>query len=351
MGRMERWWVPAATLVLLAAGCGASPDDCGRCDPGFVCYFGSCVPDLDARGADADADAEASPEIADTAEPETPVEVETGAEADEVVPPPDVADDVPVDVPIDVPVDVPPACPDPVAHDEDGDGVDDACDRCPTIPDPEQRDGDGDGLGDACEARDPDLLSHLEAFAAFLDNRLETRARWLNDGGTWTPAPDVVTGSSSPYGANRWLEARAGNPYAVEARFRPQDAPRSGSNYTGVLFGVQAGAGGVAPTWWGCFFEWDNRSLSLWRNDGRAITNVAFAESAVEDNATPRDTARRLRAVWDGRQVVCTFDNEAGGHGELAHPVDPFTGMSLAGMGGLRVYNETTTFLSFVLYR
>ena len=42
-------------------------------------------------------------------------------------------------------------CTDPVGHDEDGDGIDDACDVCPQIAD-DQRDSDGDAVGDACEA-------------------------------------------------------------------------------------------------------------------------------------------------------------------------------------------------------
>jgi hypothetical protein len=38
----------------------------------------------------------------------------------------------------------------PVGHDEDGDGIDDACDVCPQLAD-DQRDADGDLVGDACD--------------------------------------------------------------------------------------------------------------------------------------------------------------------------------------------------------
>jgi hypothetical protein len=42
-------------------------------------------------------------------------------------------------------------CAAPVGHDEDADGVDDACDRCPHRADALQADADGDGVGDACD--------------------------------------------------------------------------------------------------------------------------------------------------------------------------------------------------------
>jgi hypothetical protein len=44
-------------------------------------------------------------------------------------------------------------CPSPIGHDEDGDRIDDACDRCPMIANASDPDGDGDGVGEAC---DPD---------------------------------------------------------------------------------------------------------------------------------------------------------------------------------------------------
>lgn len=44
-------------------------------------------------------------------------------------------------------------CVTPAGHDEDSDGVDDACDGCPHIADPAQPDTDGDGVDDACDPR------------------------------------------------------------------------------------------------------------------------------------------------------------------------------------------------------
>jgi len=52
----------------------------------------------------------------------------------------------------------------PVGHDEDGDGIDDACDGCPHIFDPDQIDSDGDGVDDVC---DPNPTVPTESIALF----------------------------------------------------------------------------------------------------------------------------------------------------------------------------------------
>ncbi|HUS30893.1 MAG TPA: thrombospondin type 3 repeat-containing protein, partial [Kofleriaceae bacterium] len=49
----------------------------------------------------------------------------------------------------DRPIDARPCT--PVGHDEDGDGIDDACDVCPHIADAAQLDSDGDSVGDVCD--------------------------------------------------------------------------------------------------------------------------------------------------------------------------------------------------------
>lgn len=56
------------------------------------------------------------------------------------------------------------ACPIGIDHDEDQDGVDDACDGCPHLADPAQLDGDGDGVNDIC---DPDPAVAAERIAFF----------------------------------------------------------------------------------------------------------------------------------------------------------------------------------------
>ncbi|MEO7094500.1 MAG: thrombospondin type 3 repeat-containing protein [Polyangiales bacterium] len=52
----------------------------------------------------------------------------------------------------------------PVGHDEDADGVDDACDVCPHLPNVEQADKDGDRVGDAC---DPEPMNPRQRIVLF----------------------------------------------------------------------------------------------------------------------------------------------------------------------------------------
>jgi hypothetical protein len=55
----------------------------------------------------------------------------------------------------------------PVGHDEDGDGIDDACDVCPHIVDPDQADRDGDGVGDVCDPHVDQPIDHIALFDPF----------------------------------------------------------------------------------------------------------------------------------------------------------------------------------------
>ncbi len=60
----------------------------------------------------------------------------------------------------------------PVGHDEDGDGVDDACDGCPHLSG-DQLDSDGDGVGDACDPNPTVARDHIVFFDPFTSERPE----------------------------------------------------------------------------------------------------------------------------------------------------------------------------------
>src|SRR5258706_9480027 len=73
-------------------------------------------------------------------------------------------------------------CPMSIGHDEDQDGIDDACDNCPHRANVAQDDGDGDGVGDVC---DPDPSSPRERIA-FFDPFTSLRPEWTFGGFTTT---------------------------------------------------------------------------------------------------------------------------------------------------------------------
>jgi hypothetical protein len=58
-----------------------------------------------------------------------------------------------------------------VGHDEDGDGVDDACDNCPHLDNPFQENGDGDGVGDACDPAPSSARERILFFDPFTGPR------------------------------------------------------------------------------------------------------------------------------------------------------------------------------------
>ena len=72
-------------------------------------------------------------------------------------------------------------------HDEDGDGIVDACDNCPGVANPDQTDSTEstpDGVGNACDPRpaDRDRITFFESFAApLVDWKLDPMAVDAND--------------------------------------------------------------------------------------------------------------------------------------------------------------------------
>lgn len=84
----------------------------------------------------------------------------------------------------------------PVGHDEDGDGIDDACDVCPHRADPGQGDLDGDQVGDACDPQPTIARQKIVVFDPFRDLTAWTRS-----------SDESASGDSAVLNANGGIKA------------------------------------------------------------------------------------------------------------------------------------------------
>jgi hypothetical protein len=105
-----------------------------------------------------------------------------------------------------------PAACSPVGHDEDGDGIDDACDGCPHIADPDQIDSDGDGVDDAC---DPNPAVPRDSIAIF-DPFTSLRPEWIANGAAVSFSNDQLNVDTRSTGLElRIDQAPANDLYAI----------------------------------------------------------------------------------------------------------------------------------------
>jgi hypothetical protein len=235
----------------------------------------------------------------------------------------------------------------PVGHDEDSDGIDDACDNCPTYKNVDQLNADGDGLGDACESPTQSTnLSQIEYFQSWVPSVGSMRDWWLNTG--MGPGLDELLANNDnclQCGANAlWNRAMTGT-YSVEADLSFQ---HQSFGYAGVVFALQKSN----QAWWACLMNREpaSRTLELWQYSGSGADASVLRKKkeGIEPLHAADSVRRKIRAYRSGQTVVCEFTAEDG----KPMATKPFDATAdLDGSVGVRVYSADVSFHAFVVYR
>ena len=227
-------------------------------------------------------------------------------------------------------------------HDEDGDGVDDACDNCPSVPNANQMDqgeiGAGlaaDGVGDACDPR-PNLAGEMILlFDPLTSGQLGTT--WSVYAGTWVAGADTVaeTAVGNSQEIDRTDLTNQAD-YLVETRFRFDSLPSADSRTT-LPFRMDTSL----HNGWGCAIT--NRStLAL-----STIVNGGQGEPAPPTTPIPAlqiGTRYRILAGAYGSNIYCMLPDSSQ---RLTRSATTYP----MGAPGFRTHLAAATFEYILVYR
>jgi hypothetical protein len=167
-------------------------------------------------------------------------------------------------------------------HDEDGDGIGDACDVCPTDPDPDQADRDGDGVGDACDPHPDTPGDKLVMFSPHVDMTTDSYYQYV--GVTSYPGNDTLQIGQTIDDVGQAHFEMPANATRLETAFTVTDANPGISHYAGFWYADVDKFGGLSAAVFATVYQ-DPDGPYTFAIKEQTPTNSRFSATIAHDDA------------------------------------------------------------------